>query len=159
MKPCTVLPTLYKYPGTFKQFLNARKGYFEKQIFNNPFSLNGKTIKLIYSDNLDKCFNKFTIGSNKYHKTGTYDTMRLERLHWIDNLLNKISRCKDAKACIGIKFIKEKRNKDNYLIIFCQKNRYAIYLLDLTKKGYYVLTSAYYIHSNKKYDKYCKTIN
>lgn len=97
---------LYKCPNNVLSQLNFRFNYkgkkewisnceeiFRTYVFNQKFTLFSKPVELIYGDDFKKCFDKFIIGDEKYHKQRKVDRSRMERLKWIYDILTNFSKC------------------------------------------------------------------
>ena len=135
---CILPPLVQKeYSETKEEYINRRKSDFNTNIKNKYVIYNGKPMYLVYHDiEGDACFNKFAVGSEKYHtkadgSIGEYDILRVQRLEWIFTILNK--------------------NYKDRFNLYCLTNNYKIVISIKETEGEYLVITAFYIRKNNKY--------
>ena len=134
-----------------EKFLEDRKEYFNNNLKRKSVDFEGKPTFLLFS-NLpgDKCFNKFAAGGENNHtdKRGNlgYDRNRLERLNWIFEILEKISKC---NLCPQFYKIPDKNYPDR-INLNCLYKNYKI-IIKIKKKEYYnIIMSAFYVETDNE---------
>lgn len=154
---------LYKCPNNVLSQLNFRFNYkgkkewisncediFRTYVFNQKFTLFSKPVELIHGGDFKKCFDKFIIGDEKYHKQRKVDRSRMERLKWIYDILTNFSKCY-YDNCDKYIFSRYKHEKKDRVVIYCKNHSYALFLHEYVDK--YVLVSAYIVEYKKSIEK------
>lgn len=142
----------FSYKGK-KEWIRNCEETFRIYVFNQKFTLFSKPVQLIYNDDFEKCFEKFTIGDEEFHKKRTIDRSRMERLKWIYDILTNFSKCYYDK-CDKYIFSRYKHEKKDRVVIYCKNHSYALFLHENADK--YILVSAYIVEYPKSIDKIMK---
>lgn len=148
---CILPPLVQKeYSETKEEYINRRKNDFNTNIKNKYVIYNGKPMYLVYHDiEGDACFNKFAIGSEKYHTKadgiiGEYDILRVQRLEWIFSILNNLKHCENK--CKALYRVPDKNYKDRF-DLYCLTNNYKIVIPIKDTEGEYLVITAFYMRS------------
>ena len=154
---CILPPLVQKeYSETTEEYINRRKNDFNTNIKNKSVIYNGKPMYLVYHDiEGDACFNKFAIGSEKYHtkadgSIGEYDTLRVQRLEWIFTILNNLENCENK--CKALYRVLDKNYKDRYNL-YSLTNNYKINITIKDTEDEYLVITAFNIRKHNKYKK------
>lgn len=135
------LKRIKKKPNEGKtDYSNRRKKDF---ITMTSLSLNYKGIPVYFNllyKGIDECYEKFTVGSERYHSTKKPDFRRVERLEWIYEIINKINNC---EVCSEYRFGRSK-GKD---LTYCVEKQYLIVLKRMS--NCYIVVTAYSVNNDK----------
>lgn len=153
MKTCSILSEInYKSRNiNFKDYEKECKRIFKKLVYESKLSLFGYPIRLVYENDFNKCFEKLLIGDPKNHNnTKKLDRKRLERIHWINEFIQKFNECSKNIFCESFIFAEYKHDGKKVAALFCPNNKYGIFFVDKrsTKDQCFILTSAYVIDYN-----------
>ena len=121
-------------------YSNRRKNDFIT-ITSLPLNYKGFPVYFNLIDKgIDECYEKFTIGSERYHSTKKPDFRRVERLEWIYEIINKINNC------VGCSEYRYGRSKGKELI-YCVEKQYLIVLKKMS--NCFIVVTAYSVNNDK----------
>ena len=140
--PCLLnLKRIKKKPNEGKKdYFNRRKNDF---ITINSLPLNFKGLPVYFNlikKGIDECYEKFTVGSERYHSTKKPDFRRVERLEWIYEIINKINNC---EGCSEYRYGQSKGKE----LIYCVEKQYLIVLKRMS--NCYIVVTAYSVNNDK----------
>lgn len=141
-------PKYRNHKQTKQDYEEQMHKYFNSNIKSKTCKYNGKTVKLIFSDeDNDKCYNKFAYGGEKYHikKNGDHlypDMRRLERFDWIFEIMEQLEH--KCNNCPYLSIIVD-NNHSNRLLINCIYNKYKIVIVLVEKQTEYLIISAFLV--------------
>ena len=121
--PCLLnLKRIKKKPNEGKKdYFNRRKNDFIT-ITSLPLNFKGLPVYFnLIKKGIDECYEKFTVGSERYHSTKKPDFRRVERLEWIYEIINKINNC---EGCSEYRYGRSKGKE----LIYCVEKQYLIVL-------------------------------
>lgn len=132
-------------------YLEERKKYFNEKLKYKTVTYKGKPTSLVFSEfDDDKCFNKFAAGAENNHtnKDGKlgYDSIRIERLDWIFEIIEKFEKCQKCGQIIVVQD-KSFKNREN---IYCMFNNYKIVININKGVSNNTIVTAYYIRTNEE---------
>lgn len=140
--PCLLnLKRIKKKPNEGKiDYSNRRKNDFIT-ITSLPLNYKGLPVYFNLIDKgIDECYEKFTVGSERYHSTKKPDFRRVERLEWIYEIINKINTC---EGCSEYR-CGQNKGKD---LIYCVEKQYLIVLKRMS--NCFIVVTAYSVNNDK----------
>ena len=140
--PCLLnLKRIKKKPNEGKKdYFNRRKNDFVT-ITSLPLNYKGLPVYFnLIKKGIDECYEKFTVGSERYHSTKKPDFRRVERLEWIYEIINKINNC---KGCSEYRCGQSKGKE----LIYCVEKQYLIVLKRMS--NCFIVVTAYSVNNDK----------
>jgi hypothetical protein len=152
MKLCSTLSEIeFLSNRNYKDYIKNCKKTYKEFIYEQTFVLMGYPVFILFKDDFEKSFNKYTKGDPKFHnQTKNYDLDRLGKIKWIFDLLKNYSNCQNSEICNSYIFSLYKHNEEDCAALFCETHKYGIFFRDKTrsKRPHFLLTSAYTVKRN-----------
>lgn len=118
-----------------KDFYESRKSDFQTLI-NSDFFFKEKKVNFLYFEDIDRCYEKFILGGEKEKRT--IDLQRIERFHWIGEILKHLRFCSKCSDCSDI-YVYLNTNDNRYYVLD-ESVRYLLVLVE-NEEDFLLLTA------------------
>lgn len=121
-------------------YISRIRNIFETEVKSQKFKFEGvDTYIIFHEENSNKSWEKFMIGSEKYHNgTTKYDWRRLPYIRLIPYVMNNFANCTKCGYCE----INRERKNQVKIIFNCYDAKYKIVLSrNYDKNCYYIITA------------------